>query len=257
VLAAVALLAFVVVVQPTASVLRAAVMGVIALAGMLSSRRRQAIPALSATVLILLAVAPHLAVDVGFALSVLATAALVVIAPVWSRRLVGSGCPKPLADALAVAWAAHVVTAPLVAGISGRVSLVAAGANLAVAPVIAPITILGSAAAVLCVAWPAGAQLLVRFTGPELWWVLTVAKRAADIPAATAPVPDGLAGVLLVGCATGLLLLLGMLLRRRAWFRAAVRVGALVVVACVLAWSVSELLDPRTDRSARRDTIVG
>ena len=257
VLAAVALLAFVVVVQPTASVLRAAVMGVIALAGMLSSRRRQAIPALSATVLILLAVAPHLAVDVGFALSVLATAALVVIAPVWSRRLVGSGCPKPLADALAVASAAHVVTAPLVAGISGRVSLVAAGANLAVAPVIAPITILGSAAAVLCVAWPAGAQLLVRFTGPELWWVLTVAKRAADIPAATAPVPDGLAGVLLVGCATGLLLLLGMLLRRRAWFRAAVRVGALVVVACVLAWSVSELLDPRTDRSARRDTIVG
>jgi len=257
VLAAVALLAFVVVVQPTASVLRAAVMGVIALAGMLSSRRRQAIPALSATVLILLAVAPHLAVDVGFALSVLATAALVVIAPVWSRRLVGSGCPKPLADALAVAWAAHVVTAPLVAGISGRVSLVAAGANLAVAPVIAPITILGSAAAVLCVAWPAGAQLLVRFTGPELWWVLTVAKRAADIPAATAPVPDGLAGVLLVGCATVLLLLLGMLLRRRAWFRAAVRVAALVVVGCVLAWSVSELLDPRTDRSARRDTIVG
>ena len=61
---------------------------------MLSSRRRQAIPALSATVLILLAVAPHLAVDVGFALSVLATAALVVIAPAWSRRLVGGAAPS-------------------------------------------------------------------------------------------------------------------------------------------------------------------
>ena len=46
-LAAVALLAFVIVVQPTASVLRAAVMGAIALAGIVSSRRRQAIPALS------------------------------------------------------------------------------------------------------------------------------------------------------------------------------------------------------------------
>ena len=103
-LATLALLAFVSVVQPTASVLRAAVMGAIALAGMLSSRRRQAIPALSAAVLILLVVAPHLAVDVGFALSVLATAALVVIAPVWSRRLTGRGCPKPLADALAVRW---------------------------------------------------------------------------------------------------------------------------------------------------------
>jgi competence protein ComEC len=257
VLAAVALVAFVIVVQPTASVLRAAVMGAIALAAMLSSRRRQAIPALSATVLILLAVAPHLAVDVGFALSVLATAALVVIAPVWSRRLVGRGCPKPLADALAVAFAAHVVTAPLVAGISGRVSLVAAGANLAVAPVIAPITVLGSAAAGLCVVWPAGAELLIRFTGPEVWWVLGVARWAADAPAATVPVPDGVAGVLLVGSATVLALLLAMLLWRRPWFRAAARVTALVAVVCVLAWSVSELLDPRTEWSALHDTIVG
>lgn len=42
-LAAVALVVFVIVVQPTASVLRAAVMGAIALLGMLSSRRRRAI----------------------------------------------------------------------------------------------------------------------------------------------------------------------------------------------------------------------
>ena len=54
-----------------------------------------------------------------------------------ARRLVARGCPKPLADALAVAWAAHVVTVPLVAAISGRVSLVGAFANLAVAAVIA------------------------------------------------------------------------------------------------------------------------
>jgi competence protein ComEC len=243
VLAAVALLAFVIVVQPTASVLRAAVMGAIALAGMLSSRRRQAIPALSAAVLILLAVAPHLAVDVGFALSVLATAALVVIAPVWSRRLIARGCPKPLADALAVAWAAHVVTAPLVAGISGRLSLVAAVANLAVAAVIAPITVLGSAADVLCMAWPAGAQLLIRFTGPELWWVLRVAQWAAGIPAATVPVPAGAAGVLVVG---GVAVLVVVLWRWR-WFRAAVGLAVVVAVMCLLAWLLSELLDPTTD----------
>ena len=103
-----------------------------------------------------MAAAPQLAVDVGFALSVLATAALIVIAPVWSRRLVARGCPKPLADALAVAWAAHVVTVPLVAGISGRVSAVGAVANLAVAAVIAPITVLGSAAAVVCLAVAGG-----------------------------------------------------------------------------------------------------
>jgi competence protein ComEC len=244
VLAAVALVAFVIVVQPTASVLRAAVMGAIALAGMLSSRRRQAIPALSATVLILLAVAPHLAVDVGFALSVLATAALVVIAPVWSRRLVDRGCPKPLADGIAVAFAAHVVTAPLVAGISGRVSLVAAVANLAVAPVIAPITVLGSAAAVLCLLWQAGAQLLIRFTGPELWWVLTVAKWAAGVPAAAVPVPAGVPGVLLVGAATVLVVLLAKVLWRWRWFRTAVGLAAAAVVMCLLAWSLSGLVGP-------------
>jgi len=246
VLAAVALVAFVIVVQPTASVLRAAVMGAIALAGMLSSRRRQAIPALSATVLVLLAVAPHLAVDVGFALSVLATAALVVIAPVWSRRLVGRGWPKPLADAFAVAWAADVVTAPLVAGISGRVSLVAAGANLAVAPVIAPITVLGSAAAVLCLVWLAGAQLLIHFTGPELWWVLHVAHWAAAVPAATVPVPAGVPGVLLVGGATVLVLLAATLLWRWRWFRAAVGSVVVVLVICLLAWLLPELSDPGT-----------
>ncbi|UXA05261.1 ComEC/Rec2 family competence protein [Mycobacterium sp. SMC-2] len=253
VLAALTLVAFVVVVQPTASVLRAAVMGVIALAGMLSSRRRQAIPALCGTVLGLLAVAPQLAVDVGFALSVVATAALVVIAPAWSRRLVGRGCPKPLADALAVAVAAHVVTAPLVAGISGRVSLVAVAANLAAAPVIAPITVLGSAAAVLSVAWPPGAQILIRFTGPELWWVVRVAQWSAGAPAATVPVPSGVPGVLLVAAVTVVIVVMAARRRGRRWIGAAVGLGAL----CALAWWLSTLLDPRAAWSVRRDTIVG
>src|SRR5205085_1063547 len=96
-------------------------------------------------------------------LSVLATAALVVIAPVWSRRLT-QGCPKPLADALAVACAAHVVTAPLVAGISGRLSLLSVVANLAVAAAIAPITVLGSAAAVLGLAGAAVAMWVLAWS---------------------------------------------------------------------------------------------
>ncbi|MBZ4586391.1 ComEC/Rec2 family competence protein [Mycobacterium avium subsp. hominissuis] len=230
-LAALALVAFVVVVQPTASVLRAAVMGVIALAGMLTSRRRQAIPALAATVLVLLAVAPQLSVDVGFALSVLATAALIVLAPAWSRRLADRGWPKPLADAVAVAWAAQLVTAPLVAAISGRFSVVAAAANLLVAAVIAPITVLGTAAAALCSIWPAGARLLIRFTGPELWWVGGVAHRAAGLPGATVPVPDGTAGTLIVGGVT----LLAVVAWRWRRFRAAAAAALLVGLAWVLS----------------------
>lgn len=232
-LAALALVAFVIVVQPTASVLRAAAMGAITLAGMLTSRRRQAIPALAASVLLLLAVAPTLAVDVGFALSVLATAALIVVAPVWSRRLVAKGWPKPLADALAVAWGAQVVTAPLVAAISGRFSVIAALANLVVAAVIAPITVLGTAAAALCTIWPAAARLLIRFTGPELWWVNGVAHWAAALPGATVPVPEGAPGTLIVG---GVMVLAVVLWRWRP-FRLVAGMAALVGVA----WALSGL----------------
>ncbi|MGB6205414.1 ComEC/Rec2 family competence protein [Mycobacterium sp.] len=233
-LAGVALVVFVIVVQPTASVLRAAVMGAIALVGVLSSRRRQAVPGLAATVLVLMVTAPQLAVDVGLALSVVATAALVVIAPIWSRRLVVRGWPKPLADAVCVACAAQLVTAPLIAGISGRVSLVAAAANLAVAALIAPITVLGSAAGALCLCWPAGAQLLIRFTGPELWWVLRIAHWAAAVPAASLPVPSGISGVLVVGAAA----VLAAVSWRWRWFRAGIAVAA----AGLVAWSLSGLL---------------
>jgi competence protein ComEC len=230
-LAGLALVLFVVVVQPTASVLRAAVMGAIALVGMLSSRRRQAIPALAGTILVLMVVAPQLAVDVGLALSVVATAALVVVAPIWSRRLVAAGWPKPLADAVCVACAAQLVTAPLIAGISGRVSVVSAAANLAVAALIAPITVLGSAAAALGLFWPAGAQLLIRFTGPELGWFLRIAHWAAYVPAASVPAPDGMTGVLTVGGAG----LLTVLLWRWRWFRAGMALAACVLLAWLLS----------------------
>ncbi|KUI25389.1 ComEC/Rec2 family competence protein [Mycobacterium sp. GA-2829] len=231
VLAALALIVFVVVVQPEASVLRAAVMGAITLLAMVTPRRRQAIPALAASVLVLLTVAPELAVDAGFALSVAATAGLVVIAPVWSRRMTARGWPKPVADAVGIALAAQVVTAPLVAGISGRVSLVSVLANVVVAPVIPPITVIGTAAAALCQLWPAGAGLLIRFTGPLLWWLLRVAGWAAGVPGASVSVPSGWAGVAAVALGgIGL-----VVLWRWRW----VRVVAGAALLCLVAWTVS------------------
>ncbi|MUL49234.1 ComEC/Rec2 family competence protein [Mycobacterium sp. CBMA293] len=221
-LAAVTLFAFVVIVQPQPSVLRAAAMGSVMLMGILVHRRRQAIPALSASVLVLMVISPALAVDAGFALSVVATAALVVIAPVWSRFLVGRGCPKLIADAVCVAVAAQLVTAPLVAAISGSLSLVAVLANLLVAPVIPPITIIGTAAAAVGWCWPAVAQLLIRFTGPELWWLLQVARWSAALPGAAVSVPSGWGGALLLSATTvGVALVVVWWRRRRRGRRTA------------------------------------
>lgn len=241
-LAALALVAFVIVVQPSASVLRAAVMGGITLMAVVSHRRRQAIPVLAASVIVLMIAAPELAVDVGFALSASATAALVVVAPAWSRRLTRRGWPKPLADAVSVAVAAQLVTAPLVAGISGTFSVVSVAANLAVAPVIPPITVVGTAAAALCPLWPSGAELLIRFTGPELWWLLQVAHWAAGMTGASVPVPSGLPGVVTVAAAGIAAVVL--------WRWRLVRLVACGVVLCLLAWTVSGL-------SGAHDTIVG
>lgn len=233
-LAALALVAFVIVVEPTASVLRAAVMAAIGLMAVLSGRRRQAVPVLAATVITLLAVAPQLAVDLGFALSVVATAALIVLAPVWSARLVGRGWPKALADGVCVALAAQLATAPLIAAISGQFSLVSVLANLAVAAVIPPITVLGTAAAALVCLWPAPAALLIRFTGPEVWWLLQVAHVAGGLPAAAVPVPSGWGGFITVaGTAVA-----AVALWPQRWFRLTVAAGAL----CLAAWSVSGLV---------------
>jgi len=230
-LAALALVLFVFVVQPTASVLRAAVMGAIALMAVLSARRRQGIPVLAATVIVLMIVAPQLAVDIGFALSVSATGALIVVAPIISARLTSRGWPKPLADALSIALSAQLVTAPLVAAISGQLSLVAVLANLAVAPIIPPITVLGTAAAALCPLWPTGADLLIRFTGPELWWLLQVAHTAAAFPGAAVAVPSGWAGVVTVGVSVAG----AVVLCRWRWFRLGMASGLLGAVA----WSVA------------------
>jgi len=115
-------------------------------------------------------------------------------------------------------------------------------ANLAVAAVIPAITVVGTAAAALCVLWPAGAQLLIRFTGPELWWLLRVAHWAAGVPGASIGVPSGVVGVGCIAAAS----IGAVVCWRWRWFR----VGVAVAAACLLAWTVSGL-------SAGHDTIGG
>ena len=65
---------------------------------------------------------PALAVDPGFALSVLATGGLVLLAPPWAEALCRRGLPRWAAEGLAVPTAAFVVTIPLVAGLSGQLN---------------------------------------------------------------------------------------------------------------------------------------
>jgi competence protein ComEC len=118
---------------------------------MATGRRRAGPAALAAAVLVLVLVDPWLARSYGFVLSVLATGALVLLAPGWAAALHCRGVPATVAAAVAVPMAAQAVCAPVVAMLSGQVSLVAVPANLLVAPAVAPATVLGVLATVVSV----------------------------------------------------------------------------------------------------------
>jgi competence protein ComEC len=176
---------FVVLARPQPSVLRAAVMGAVALLALATGRRRTSLAALGAAVLLLVLIDPWLARSYGFALSTLATAALVVLAPGWTAALRSRGLPAGIAAAVAVPLAAQAVCGPVVAMLAGQVSLVAVLANLLAAPAVAPATVLGVLACVTSVASGRLASLIADAAGLPAWWIVTVAQRSAAAPMAT------------------------------------------------------------------------
>ncbi|MEP6597945.1 MAG: ComEC/Rec2 family competence protein [Actinomycetota bacterium] len=190
----VALVGFVAVARPSPSVLRAAVMAGIALVALVSGRQRDGLALLSAAVLGLLVWQPTLAPDVGFAMSVLATGALLLIAPAWAAALARRRVPPGIAESLAVAAAAHLVTAPLIVAISGRVSLVAVVANMLAEPVVAVTTVLGFGAALTAPLSLDVGSILAQLAGWPCRWLVWVAEFCGGLHGATVPWPAGLAG---------------------------------------------------------------
>jgi len=194
--AALALVGFVILVRPSPSVLRAAGMGAVGLLALLVGRSRVATSALATAVIGSLLLDPALAISPGFLLSVLATGALVLLAPRWRDRLRTAGVPPGLAEALAVPAAAQVACAPVIAGLSGQVSLVALPANLLAAPAVAPVTVLGvAAAAVSPVSLDLAGALAWLASWPARWLVL-VASVGAAVPAAALEWASGWPGAL-------------------------------------------------------------
>jgi competence protein ComEC len=230
--AGLALLGFIVLTGPEPSVLRAAGMGGIALLALLLGRQRDALPALAGSALLLVLISPPLALSPGFALSVLATAGLILLAPVWCAALCRRGVPPGWAEALAVSAAAHVVTAPLIAALSGEISIVAVVANLLAEPVIAPATVLGVLATVTSPMSAGFARFLVWLAGPELEWVLAVAHRAAEVPGAVVEWPSGAVGGLSLAVVT-VIALIAARYKRLRWAMVTIAVVAVAVLVPV------------------------
>lgn len=200
VLALLAVLGFVVLARPSASVLRAAVMGGLGIVGLLLSRPRAALTGLAAAVLVLLVVEPGLAAQPGFTLSVCATLGLLVLAPGW-RRALARWLPDPVAAAVAVPAAAQAACAPVIAMIGGGVSVLAVPANLLAAPAVGPATVAGVLAAAAAPILPWFARGCAYLGGVPCGWLLGVAHVGSVMPFAAVGWPAGVAGGLLLAAA--------------------------------------------------------
>ena len=116
----------------------------------------------------------------GFALSVLATAGILLLAPAW-RDALARWLPRWVAEAIAVPAAAQLACTPLVAAISGQVSLVAVVANLLARRRSAPATVLGLAGGLVGLVWPCrSAGCSARSRRWCVAWIVVVARRGAD-----------------------------------------------------------------------------
>jgi competence protein ComEC len=175
---------FVLLARTEPSVLRAAAMGSVALVGMASNGTDRGLRALGVATIVLLLVDPMLASAVGFALSVLATTGILLLAPAW-RDALCRWMPRWLAEAIAVPAAAQLACTPLVAAIAGQVSLVAVTANLLAAPVVGPATVLGLLGGMASLVWPLAGRVLGWTAGWCVAWVIQVAHRGAKLPTAS------------------------------------------------------------------------
>lgn len=224
-------LGFVIVCRPEPSVLRAAACGLIALLAIGTGRRRSLIPALAAAVLLLVLYDPWLARSPGFLLSVLATGALLTLAPRWSTALQGRRVPPRLAEALAAAAAAQAVCAPVVAVIAARVSLVAVPCNLLAEVAVAPATVLGFATlATAPLAMPV-AKVLAWCASWPASWIADIARTGAALPGSGVDWPGGWRGGLLLAVATLGVVLVGRRLSRHPWL--SVACALLLILAIV------------------------
>ena len=231
---------YVFIVGPEPSVMRATAMASLVAVGILRPAGTPTLAVLATAVTVLLIGRPHLATEIGFGLSVCATAALVVLSPPLTRALTDRGMPRPVAVALAVPVAAQAGCTPLLVVLDPTVSPWAVLANVAAAPAVAPATVLGLAglglegiAAALPDALGMPPHLLARTAGAlgaaAAWWITVIAHGCASLPGAALGWPTGPGGVVVAaGMVAGLAC--ALLGRRRA--RTA---GALVAVSCLLA----------------------
>ena len=176
------LLGFIFLVRPSPSVLRATVMVSVLLIAKARGVRSSALAALGLAISILVLIDPFEATDPGFALSVAATAGILLLHNPVTTWLVRFVRHRKLAELLAISISANLICTPLTIAISGQFSIMSLPSNFFVEPIVAPITIIGFIAALIAPFAANFSYLLALSQKPFAAVIVWVASNFAKVP---------------------------------------------------------------------------
>jgi competence protein ComEC len=230
--ALVVLVGFVVLVTPQPSVLRSAIMAALVLGTLASGRPVNGLPVVGVTVLVLLAIDPWLAVDYGFALSVLATAGLMALTSPIARRL-EIFLPHWLSLLVAVPVAAQLACQPVLVLLNPSLPLYGVLANALAEPASPIATVVGLLACVALPLFPALGSLLAAIAWVPAAWIASVAVFFAGLPGARLPWPGGFLGATGFTAVTAGILLVIVARVSRRW-RVGVGLAAIALVGVMM-----------------------
>jgi len=204
VLAATCAVAFSVLVGGGPAVLRAVATGVVGAVSVGLGRRARPVPVLAAVVVGLCLADPWATGSLGFQLSVVATAAIVLLARPAAVALGGrSERARRLLPVATVPLAAQSAVGPVLVLVDPVVTPWAVLANVLAAPAVVPATLLGLGATLLGPAAPGAASALARVAALPAGWIATVARATAGLPGAQTGWAPGPAGAIALAALTG------------------------------------------------------
>ena len=164
----------------TPPVIRAIIMGMVALVALLSEREQYGPGALSLAALVMLAWKPSLLYDISFQLSFAGTAGLVFFYSKTTKIL--ENLPRWLASGIAVTISSQVGMLPFLAWYFHNLPLGSILANLIVVPIIELVIILGLAASVAALVLNGLAHVLLVVCSLIIGVAVTINKVIAAIP---------------------------------------------------------------------------
>lgn len=182
-----------------ASVMRAGVMGLAALAALAASRPSSRLYAVLLAALLLLVWNPRMYADVGAQLSFAAVLGIMAFARPLADRM--TRLPSWAAEALAATTGATLATAPLMAFHFGAVSVVSLAVNVLATPLIAPIVWIGSITAAIGQLSLPMAALLGAPNEFLVGALIELARAAAKVPSAQLEITIGVAALVGSGAA--------------------------------------------------------